>query len=520
MQNAARQSIHVILPDLASAGPASIDSVSSDRVSADLVTRRDFLAATAAGTILIPRGAANLLLLEAESETGSGPWQATGTRVGEVTDTSAIVWTRLTQNPLRNNNGVVFLKKASKNESEEVTVPVAEIEGACPGREGRVRLRYGLKEDLSDAVETAWIPVTRAADFIHHFRLESLTPNSTYYYISQSADNSTLQIQSQFRGTFETAPEPATQGNFRFCVMTCQGYPDRDHQDGHPIYPSMLALKPKFLTLTGDLVYYDNDAPRAVSPELARLHWERMFSLPRLLETLRNVSGYWLKDDHDTLSNDTGPGASVGDLTFAEGQRIFQQQAPMGEDSYRTFRWGRDLQIWFTDGRDFRSPNNMPDGPDKTIWGAEQKEWFKRTVSESRATWKLLISPTPLVGPDRGTKNDNHSNSGFAHEGDEIREWLREHVADNFFVVCGDRHWQYHSVHPTTGLHEFSVGAASDSHAGGTPGENKIYHRFHRVNGGFLSVELSSHQNQSRITFQLRDVDGVIVHEAGFDRAV
>ncbi|MDB6006750.1 MAG: hypothetical protein JWR15_3737, partial [Prosthecobacter sp.] len=27
-----------------------------------------------------------------------------------------------------------------------------------------------------------------------------------------------------------------------------------------------------------------------------------------------------------------------------------------------------------TDGRDYRSPNKMPDGPDKTIWGAEQKE--------------------------------------------------------------------------------------------------------------------------------------------------
>jgi alkaline phosphatase D len=515
MQNAARHSYPVNPPE-----PVSVQEVSTNRVSAHVGTRRDFLAATAAGTMLIPRGVPNPLLSDAESEAGSGPWQATGTRVGEVTETSAIVWTRLTQNQHRNNNGVVFLKKLSKNESEEVTVPVDEIEGACPGREGRVRLRYCLREDLSDATETAWIHVTQATDFIHHFRLEGLTPNSTYYYVSESADISTLQVQSQFRGTFETAPEPAAPGNFRFCVMTCQGYPDRDHQDGHPIYPSMQALKPKFLTLTGDLVYYDNDAPRAVSPELARLHWERMFSLPRLLETLRNVSGYWLKDDHDTLTNDTGPGAAVGDLTFAEGQRIFQQQAPMGEDSYRTFRWGRDLQIWFTEGRDFRSANDMPDGPDKTIWGAEQKEWFKRTVSESRATWKLLISPTPLVGPDRGTKNDNHSNAGFAHEGDEIRGWLQDHAAENFFVICGDRHWQYHSVHPTTGLHEFSVGAASDSHAGGTPGENRDYHRFHRVKGGFFSVELSSHGNQSRITFQLRDVDGAVVYETGFGKVI
>ena len=46
----------------------------------------------------------------------------------------------------------------------------------------------------------------------------------------------------------------------------------------------------------------------------------------------------------------------------------------------------------FTEGRDFRSPNKMADGPDKTIWGAEQKAWFKRTVKESDATWKVLDS--------------------------------------------------------------------------------------------------------------------------------
>ena len=45
---------------------------------------------------------------------------------------------------------------------------------------------------------------------------------------------------------------------------------------------------------------------------------------------------------------------------------IFREQVPMGERTYRTFRWGKFLQVWLTDGRDFRSSNNMPDGPDKT----------------------------------------------------------------------------------------------------------------------------------------------------------
>lgn len=482
------------------------------------MTRRDFLQRSTAA-------ASGFAVTMAMAETGA-PFQATGIRAGEVTDTSAIVWTRLTRNATRNNHGTVIPKPVKNGKktvgggkaATAVSVPVEQIEGACPGKAGRVRLRYSLKADLSDATTTPWAEVGADDDFIHQFQLTGLKPGSTYHYTSEAAVSGSETVAHHLEGRFHTAPAATVPGAFRFCVMTCQGYTDRDHPDGHPIYPAMLALDPKFVTMTGDLVYYDNDAPRAVSPALARLHWERMFSLPRLLAMMGSTSSYWLKDDHDTLANDTWPGLKAGELTFAEGQHIFHQQAPLGASSYRTHRWGRDLQIWFTDGRDFRSPNKMPDGPEKTIWGADQKEWFKRTVKDSTATWKLLISPTPLVGPDRQGKNDNHSNEGFRHEGDELRTWIKENAPDNFFVVCGDRHWQYHSVHPTSGVQEFSVGAASDSHAGGTPGEDRNYHRFHRVKGGFLCVELRPEGSQSTIAFQLRDVDGKVVHEATFHR--
>ena len=381
-------------------------------------------------------------------------------------------------------------------------------------------MRYGLREDLTDARATDWVEVSEKTDFSHHFSLAGLKPDSAIHYVVETSEPTGEPGHAGLQGRFDTAPARTTPGNFRFCVMTCQGYPDRDHEDGHPIYPAMLALAPKFVSMTGDMVYYDNDEPRAVNPALARLHWERMFSLPRQVALLRHTSSYWLKDDHDTLDNDSWPGRKMGQLTFEEGQRIFRQQVPMTDPGYRTFRWGRDLQIWLTDGRDHRSPNRLPDGPEKTIWGAEQKAWFKQTVKASDATWKLLISPTPLVGPDRGKKNDNHANAGFAHEGNELRAWMQANVPEHFFVVCGDRHWQYHSVHPGTGVHEFSVGAASDSHAGGSPGEDKTWHRFHRVKGGFLSVDLRRENSESRITFRHHSVTGKVVYEFGATRPV
>ncbi|HEX8914440.1 MAG TPA: hypothetical protein VF796_18980 [Humisphaera sp.] len=98
------------------------------------------------------------------------------------------------------------------------------------------------------------------------------------------------------------------------------------------------------------------------------------------------------------------------------------------------------------------------------------------------------------------------------HEGDEIRAWLKAHAPDDLFVVCGDRHWQYHSVHPETGLHEFGTGPASDEHASGSPGEDRAWHRFHRVKGGFLSVAVSADGPTSTIPFEHHGVAGKVVY--------
>jgi alkaline phosphatase D len=140
-------------------------------------------------------------------------------------------------------------------------------------------------------------------------------------------------------------------------------------------------------------------------------------------------------------------------------------------------RTSRDLQIWLTENRLHRSPNKMPDGPGKSIWGAEQKEWLKRTLRESDATFKVLISPTPMIGPDDLRKTDNHTNvGGFRHERDEFFTWLKETGLDsrNFCILCGDRHWQYRSLHPS-GIEEFSCGALVDenSRLGRKPGDPK-----------------------------------------------
>lgn len=462
------------------------------------LNRRDFLAASGA---ILAAGTLN-----AAEPIDSR--QASGVKVGEVTDRSAIVWTRLTAAATRNQDGKKVVGKAGGGVVE--VDDISRLEGACPGAAGRVRVRYGVRADLSDAKSTDWRDAEAKTHFVQQFALSDLPADTVIHYAVETAEpGRDGRLHGPVTGSFRTAPPPDRNDAVTFAVVTCQMYADLDHAEGFNIYPAIAQLDPRFVAFTGDNVYYDSEQPVARSPAVARYHWERMYSLPRHVDLLRRVSTYWEKDDHDTLKNDSWPGQKVGELTFAEGQKIFREQVPIGETIYRTFRWGRHLQIWLTDGRDFRSPTTMKDGPEKTIWGKEQKEWLFRTVKASDATWKVLISPTPLVGPDREKKADNHANQSFQHEGDEVRAWFQQNVPGRLFTICGDRHWQYHSVHPKTGLNEFSVGAASDQHAGGSPGEDRMYHRFHRVKGGFVSVTAG----EKGIVFRHHDVHGKVVYQ-------
>jgi alkaline phosphatase D len=432
--------------------------------------------------------------------------QATGTKVGEVTDTQATIWTRITAQTARNSSGLDV--RGSPAQAPSPLPDRDTLLGACPGAPGMVRVRYNTTINLDSARATQWVRVNADSDFTHTFDLANLQPGTPYWFAVDTADPDGSPAHGSLRGQFRTAPAPNAARSVTFCVVTGQMYRDLDHEDGFHIYPAISALNPDFLVLTGDNVYYDNEAPKAINPSLARYHWERMYSLPRHVELMRRIPAYWEKDDHDLLDNDCWPGQTMGDLTFSLGQRLFREQTPVGDTPYRTFRWGKALQIWLTEGRDFRSPNTDHDGPDKTIWGERQWSWLRQSLQASDASWKVLISPTPIVGPDRAKKNDNHANRGFAHEGNRIRSWFQQNMGDNFFVACGDRHWQYHSIHPTSGVQEFSCGPASNQHAGGTPGAHPDYHRYHKVQGGFLSVQASP----TTITFRFHGVHGDVAY--------
>ncbi len=415
----------------------------------------------------------------------AGPFLGNGVKVGEVDQASAIVWVRLTSEPEADYSILPILTEGLPRGARDTGRMPVDI---LPGQEGEVLVVYTPVVNGAPSSETSgWHPVDAEKDFIAQVPLTELLPNTRYRYEVMARPEPGKKTSAVVQGSFRTAPEADEAAPVRFIVTTCQALRSIDSgKEGHHSYRQMLAFDPHFFVHTGDIVYYDK-APLSKTVAEARAKWNLMFAYGHNRRFHQEVASYFMKDDHDTLKNDCWPGQTYGDLTWDEGLALFREQVPMGEKTYRTIRWGKDVQIWMTENRDFRSPNKMEDGPEKTILGNEQKAWLKRTLKESDASYKFVITPGPIVGPDKKGKNDNHSNSGFSHEGQELRDFLSG--LENTYVITGDRHWQYCSEDPETGLVEMGCGPINDQHGyGGNPGYNPEWHRFFSGKGGFLGI--------------------------------
>lgn len=434
-----------------------------------------------------------------------------GTMSGEATDNSILLQTRLTASKMLNESGDL------------------------PGQHGVVAFQWSESSDFRDANQTEFVPAISEKDYIARVRLDKLQPNTRYYYRPIYGPTSKTTRVGQ-TASFKTLPgmNPGSDSNepVRFIVGSCMNYikfmhgkegnsrnapltaTAEDKRLGFPAFASMKPRKPDFFVGTGDIVYYDNPYRRSESIEQLRRCWHEQFRFPRMISFFQDVPTYWSKDDHDFRFNDSDNSSDRLPLPNT-GIDLFKEQLPIcpGPDgdcpTYRTHRVSRDLQIWITEGRDYRSPNNMKDGPNKTMWGTQQLAWIKQTLRDSNAKWKIMISPTPLVGPDMANKSDNHASlSGFRHEADSFFQWLQENSIENFKTVCGDRHWQYHSIHPT-GVEEFACGALNDenSRMGIAPGDPngtdpnsmvKQPYSSREPSGGFLEITAG---DQLRIEF-------------------
>ncbi|MFH1718737.1 MAG: alkaline phosphatase D family protein [Planctomycetota bacterium] len=462
------------------------------------------------------------------------PDHGQGEMAGRVTETSVILQSRLTQGRTL-------------------------IDGDLPGAAGAARFELATNPQFSESRKTPWIEASPDDDYIVKIEVAGLRPSTQYYYrlLYGLEQGDTVNGRTC---SFKTIGGKSAVQATRFVVVTGMNYfffhegpykPEGAYRgdDKHLGYPALEAirkLEPDFFVGTGDTVYFDHPAKKEGSDQWTGLAWSdsaktetqmrrkfhEQFIQPRFADLFANVPTYWEVDDHDYRYNDcdnTGTKMPTPEM----GARNFREQLPVVNPAdptaltYATFRISHDLQIWLLEGRLYRSPNKMPDGPDKTIWGQTQKQWLKQTLLASDAAFKILISPTPLVGPDDRSKTDNHTNlNGFRHEGQEFFDWLKQNafLNKNFYILCGDRHWQYHARHPS-GFEEFSCGSLVEANSrlgvkAGSPKstdpDGKITQYYCQLEGkpsaGFLMVSVSPTKDGAEGLFDFYDERGRLAY--------
>jgi len=328
-----------------------------------------------------------------------------GVAVGEVRARRAIVWAR-------------------SDRPATMHVLVERLEG----REQRI-------------VREAEVPVDAETDFAGRLALDGLRPASRYRATVrfEDADGRTGSPES---ATFRTAPRSRDAVPVRLAWggdLAGQGV-CRDAREGFPIFGPILAERPDVFVGLGDMVYADDlchpigfygneQVPGEVGPasdlDGFRAHWRYVREDAGLRVLLATTPYVAVPDDHEIV-NDAGPHHDMraeppyraGVPLLPLGMRAFREWNPVAEDGdlFRRLRWGRHLELFVLDTRQYRDPNLVPDSGrvPKTLLGVEQRRWLERTVPESEATWKVIVSSVPLSVP---TGSLEGGRDGWANHG-------------------------------------------------------------------------------------------------------
>jgi alkaline phosphatase D len=141
----------------------------------------------------------------------------------------------------------------------------------------------------------------------------------------------------------------------------------------------------------------------------------------------------------------------LGDPAFME---MFPEDAMEILDGGRTFNGGKPpAEIVFGE---VRVPNSRKNFPPQSILGADQKQWFKKRLGQSTATWKIWGNSLGTLDQRADPQNlppglTKSWPSGYASFGGgdfgtayvergEIYDFVRDSKITGFAIVSGDRH--------------------------------------------------------------------------------
>ena len=392
-------------------------------------------------------------------------------------------------------------------------------------RSQRVVLELATDPGFQTIVRQRVVRARARHDFTLRARVSGLKPAARYWYRFRAVEGD-VSFESRV-GSFLTAPDPREAAPLRFVVSgdSNYGFTRRNDLDFY-VLSAAADEQPDFFVYYGDTVYADSGilpgGADAVTLDEYRTVHRLTRSDPHLQELLATTGTFSGWDDHE-VRNDYD-GETVEPERFAAGARAFFEYLPLrpqpGSGRFRTdrtVRWGRDAELFFLDGRQFRSAERFcnassPDGPEapdtlfspfaededivaqvlppdlleaasalllpsdpdcaqqlladpeRSLLGRAQLARLKRQLLASDATFKILVNDVPISSLlffpyDRW--------EGYLAERQELLDFVAENLdPSRVLVLTTDFHTNLAVRRPE--LTELIVGPIGQSTFGGT----------------------------------------------------
>lgn len=294
---------------------------------------------------------------------------------------------------------------------------------------GDVRLALSEKPGMPDAVySSAFAANDDANQRIVSFAIDGLLPDTRYFYAVEADGEMDLTRQGTFR-TF-----PAGAASFTFAFSSCA----RTGSNGS-VFDAIREHDPLFFLATGDLHYSNIEVN---DPDRFRDALDDVLTSPAQSALYRTTPVAYTWDDHDFGGNGAdGTSASAPAAQTVYRQVVPHYPLPAGDGAspiYQAFTVGR-VRFIVTDVRSERSPASDPDGPAKTMLGAEQKEWFKSELLAAKGRYPLIVwvNADPWIdeaGPGKDTWG------GYATERTELANFIAGNEITGLVMLSGDAH--------------------------------------------------------------------------------
>lgn len=369
-----------------------------------------------------------------------------------------------------------------------------------------VRVRLVNISDPNDAVITESVKTTKGSDYTAVVTAHGLKPETFYLYSVQLRLDDGWHKGRYYR--FRTATLQGKKSKFTIGFGGGAGYvPPNEY-----VWNTILSFKPCAFLMQGDNVYIDNEEDN----DFQRYCYYRRQSRPEFRSFVASTPIYAIWDDHDFCWNDGWGGPKIDVPSWKRPVwRVFKQNwvNPYyggGKDQpgcWFDFSIG-DVDFFLIDGRYYRTNPEKSEKP--SMLGSAQKSWLFDRLKESKATFKILISPVPWNFRSKGKSLDTWN--GFREERKEIFDFLTERCIDGVILMSADRHrsdlWKIERDNGYT-LYEFESSRLTNQHV---HSEYKEALFSYNKKQSFGLVTFDTTKTDPTVTYRIVTIDGEIVH--------